>query len=213
MIRRNPFVAAAAALAFSSVGIVSVSAAPVITGNVSCILKGNATLKPGLPLTSPGPATKVIKTKVKFRGTLEGCTGAQAGTKGDAQIQGGTLSAKGTIITNPGDESPSCAGLANQTGQVVIKASPKFTNSDSGKPKSIAKSTTSLTLGTVTVGATVEFDLAGTVSKGAFLGQPIQAHAVLDLDAGQLAGACQQPGGLATLSFTGVKGDSTIAVN
>jgi hypothetical protein len=65
----------------------------------------------------------------------------------------------------------------------------------------------------VTIGATVEFDLSGTVSKGAFLGAPVQAHAVLDLTAGELVTACNQPGGLTTLHFTGVQGDSTIDIN
>src|SRR5215813_3662440 len=89
-----------------------IAAAKPITGNVSCTLSGTATLKPGLPLMSPGNATKKLKTKITFTGTLSNCTGTQVNTKKGLQIDGGTWTAKGTTITDVGQPLPSCAGLA-----------------------------------------------------------------------------------------------------
>lgn len=186
-------------------------AATPITGDVSCTLKGAATLKPGLPLNSPGNAAKTFKTKVTFTGTLSDCTGTQTGTKKGAQIQAGTVQAKATIVTAVGQALPSCLGLATPaTTPTTLKTTVKFTNSDSGKPKAIAKSTGVLTLGTPTVGLTIDFETSGTVSKGAFAGQTLRAFALLDLGIGDFIAACDSPAGMTTLSFTGVQGDSML---
>lgn len=210
MIQKIALVATAVALACATSGVTPAGAATPVTGDVHCTVKGTATLKPGLPLTSPGPATKAVKTKISFKGTLEGCTGTQVGTKNGVQIQGGVITAKGTAIVNPGEDKPSCVGLSMPPATpTTLKAAVKFTNSDSGKAKSVTKSSGVLTLGAADTGPPISFDTNGTVAKGAFLGQAVDVHAVLDLDAGQLATACSAPGGLTTLTFTGAHGPST----
>jgi hypothetical protein len=200
-----------AALACSTIGVAG--AADPITGDVNCIVKGTATLKKGLPLLSPGPVSKPVKTKIGFKGTLEGCTGTQVGTKNGLQIEAGTISAKGTAIVNPPDDGPSCLGLADPPATPTqLKASIKFTNDDSGKPKTIAKSSGVLLLGAANTGPPTSFETAGQVTKGAFLSETVTVTAVLDLDQGQLAAACTAPGGLTTLQFTGVHGDSVLDI-
>ena len=85
---------AAATLVLLAVVIAPAVARP-ITGSVRCTLMGAAAFSPGLPLNSPGPATKKLRTKITFTGTLSHCTGAQTNTKQGLQIDGGTVSAKG----------------------------------------------------------------------------------------------------------------------
>ncbi len=180
------------------------------TGDVSCTLSGSAKLKPGLPLNSPGSATKPFKTKITFTGTLSNCNGTQSGTKKGLQIEGGSVTAKGTVVTAAGQPLPSCLGLATPpTTPTALKSTVKFTNSTTGKPKVIAKSQAVMTLGTPTLGPPISFETSGPVSKGAFVGQNVTAFAVLDLDAAGFAAACSASGGLTTLSFTGVQGKST----
>jgi hypothetical protein len=202
---------AAAAFVCSTIGVAG--AGDPITGTVNCIVKGTATLKKGLPLTSAGPVTKPVKTKIGFKGTLEGCSGAQVGTKDGLQIQGGTISAKGTAIVNPPDDGPSCVGLSMPPATPTqLKMSVKFTNSSSGKPKSIAKSSGILTLGAADTGPPISFETTGAVTKDAFLSQVATVTALLDLDAGQLAVACAAEGGLTTLNFTGINGNSILDI-
>jgi hypothetical protein len=200
------------ALALSAATITPAIAATPVTGTVSCTLSGSATLKPGLPMDSPGAVTKKpFKTKVSFSGTLSNCTGTQSGTKNGLQIQGGSVQSKGTAVTAVGAPLPSCLGLATPPATpTTLKTTVKFTNSSSGKPKAIAKSTGVATLGTPTVGATVSFATSGPVSKGAFAGQNVSAIAILDLDVQGLLAACNAPGGLTKLSFTGVQGASML---
>src|SRR5262245_50520669 len=116
------------AVALSAAMSAPATAKPV-TGNVSCTLSGSAALKPGLPFDSPGNATKKFKTKVTFTGTLSNCTGTQTGTKGGLQIAGGSVTAKGTVITAAGQPLPSCSALATaSTTPITVKAKVKFTN-------------------------------------------------------------------------------------
>ena len=177
-------------------------------------MSGTATLKPGLPLVSPGTATKKFKTKIKFVGTLTNCTGTQAGTKNGLQIMGGSVKATGTSTVLPGDALPSCLGLATPAvTPITLKSATKFTNTTAGKTKTIAKSAAVLTLGTASLGPPSSFPASGAVLKGAFLGQNAVATSVLDLDAAGLAAACSATGGLTTLSFTGVQGTSTLVIS
>ena len=113
MLRRIALLSSGA-LALSTVIIApGIATAKPVTGNVSCTLTGKATISPGLPLTSPGNATKNVKTTTTFTGTLSNCTGTQANTKGGAQIDGGTLTATAKTKTAKGQPLGSCAGLAN----------------------------------------------------------------------------------------------------
>lgn len=201
---------ASGAFALSVIIMPPAFAATPVTGNVSCTLTGSAKLKPGLPLDSPGPVTKKpFKTKIKFTGTLSNCTGTQSGTKKGLQIEGGSVKAQGTVITAVGQPLPSCLGLASPpTTPTTLKSTVKFTNSSTGKPKTIATSQSVMTLGTPSLGPPVSFDTSGPVSKGAFLGQNVTAFAVLDLSVAEFVATCGSPGGLTTLSFTGGQGNS-----
>ena len=188
-------------------GATAEATAVPITGNVSCALSGTATLKPGLPFSSPGTATKPFKTSIKFTGTLTGCTGSQTGTKLGAQIDAGTVIAKATTITNTGDPLPSCVGLATPPATpTVLKTTIKFTSAG----KTVAKIGMMGTLGTPNLGPPISFAVSGPSLKGAFLGQNVNTNAVLDLDTAGFIAACSAPGGLTTLAFTGAQGPSTL---
>jgi hypothetical protein len=203
-----------AALALASLGAAPARAATLPpSGTLTCALSGSATLKPGLPLTSPGVATKTFKTKIKFTGTLSGCDNSGQ-VDGKLPIDGGTVKAKGTAIVNPGEDLPSCLGLSDPpTVPTAIKTSVTFTAIGPTKPIKVAKGKALLTLGTPTVGPTISFTVSGTISKGGFLGETAEVSAVLDIGQVGLALACNAEGGLATLSFTGVKGPSTISIH
>lgn len=181
------------------------AAAKPITGSVNCELIGSATISPGLPLNSPGNATKKFTTKVTFNGTLSNCTGTQTNTKKGAQIDGGTVTATAKTVTAVGQPLPSCAGLATPTTPTVLKTTVKFTHGGAKLTSSTAK----LTVATA-VGSTVNFSASGLVSGGAFKGQNLTASAVLDDTALDFVTVCNAPGGLTTLSFTGVQGESTL---
>lgn len=217
MIRRIALLAsvAALALAFSGLAPASAVAPPPPSGTLSCTLSGTATLKPGLPLSSPGLATKVVKTKISFTGTLSACNNAgQIG--GKAPITGGSVKAKGTAVTAIGDPLPSCLGLATPpVTPTVLKVSTKFTGDPvppKTKPVTVSSSSGPQTLGTATVGPVISFPTSGVIAKGGFLGETATTTATLDLDLGGLVAACSAPGGLTTLAFTGVKGPSTVAI-
>lgn len=183
------------------------------TGTLTCTLSGSATLKPGLPLNSPGTATKAVKTKIAFTGTLSGCNNAgQVG--GKLPIDGGTVKAKGTSVVNAGEALPSCIGLSTPpTTPTAIKTSITFTAIGPTKPTKVSKATAALTLGTPSVGMPISFTVSGPISKGGFLGETADTTAVLDLDQIGLIVACTATGGLTTLSFTGVHGPSTLAIH
>lgn len=203
-----------ALVASGTVALVAILIAPAaakpITGNVTCTLKGSATVKPGFPFTSTDPLTKTLKTKVTFNGTLSNCTGAQVNTKKGLQIDGGSVSAKGVITTPAGQVAPNCIDISTKppVNPLVLKTKVKFTNAG----KTIATSVVQGTVGQAQAnGSAVIFPTSGTVSGGnAFKGQSLEADAVLDLDIVGLAAACQATGGLTTLNFTGVQGESML---
>jgi hypothetical protein len=189
------------------------AATPPPTGTLTCTLTGSATLKPGLPLASPGTATKTVKTKIAFTGTLSGCDNSGV-SGGKLPIDGGTVKAKGTSVVLAGEALPSCAGLSTPPSTpTAIKTTVTYTATGPTKPIKVSKSTAILTLGTPTVGSTVSFTVNGTASKGAFLSEAVDVSAILDLDQLGLITACTAPGGLTTLSFTGVKGPSSISIH
>lgn len=205
---RTMALVASGVLALSAVLIGPASAK--VTGDVTCTLTGSATIKPGLPLNSPGNATKKLKTTTTFIGTLSNCTGAQLGTKKGAQIDGGTVKATGKTTTAVGQALPSCTALTAPTAPTVLKASVKFT----GGGKTLATSTAKLTVGAATIdgSANVSFPASGPVSGGSgFKGQTLTATAILDSSALELATTCA--GGTSTaFSFTGIRGESTLDV-
>ncbi len=163
-----------------------IAAAKPVTGNVSCTLTGTATISPGLPLSSPGAATKKVKTTTTFTGTLSNCTGTQQNTKKGAQIDGGTIVAKAKTTTAIGDPLGSCAGLASPTAPTVLKAKVTFT---SGGVK-LTNSKADLTVGAAAIGATVQFPASGPVKGGAFKGQTLTAIAILDKGPADLVTTC-----------------------
>jgi hypothetical protein len=199
---------AAGALALSTV---LVGPAPAkVTGDVTCTLTGSATISPGLPVTSPGVATKKVKTKTTFTGTLSNCTGTQVGTKKGAQIEGGTVKAKAKTTTAVGDDLPSCAGLTAPTAPTVLKATVKF----KGGGKTLATSTVNLTIGAATVDGAlnVSFPASGAVKGGSgFKGQTLTATAILDQPVTGFDTVCAG-GKTTTFEFTGLRGDSTLVV-
>ena len=197
------------ALALSTVIMApGIAAAKPVTGNVSCTLTGKATISPGLPLVSPGNATKNVTTKITFSGTLSNCTGTQANTKAGAQIDGGTLVATGKTKTAKGQPLGSCAGLQTPTTPTVLKAKITFNHAGAKLTNSVA----TLTVGGAVVGATVSFPASGPVSGGAaFKGQTVTVNAVLDKDAAGLAALCTG-GASTTFNFTGVMGQSTLVI-
>ncbi len=207
MLRRIALVTSGALALSVVIMYAGTAAAKPVTGNVSCTLTGSATVSPGLPLNSPGNATKKLKTTVTFTGTLSNCTGAQANTKGGAQIDGGSVSAVGKTITAVGQPLPSCLGLANPTTPTVLKSTITFT---SGGAK-LTNSKVNLTIGAANLGPPISFDASGPVSGGAaFKGQNLSAIAVLDDDAAGFATKCTSSGGLSTLNFTGLQGRSSL---
>ncbi len=176
-----------------------------VSGNVTCVLKGSAVITPGLPLASPGNATKTLKTTTTFSGTLSNCSGTQTGTKG-ASIDGGTLVAVAKTKTAKGSPLPSCLGLAMPTAPTVLKATVKFTSA--GKP--IATSKLNLTVGAAVVAQQASFPATGTVSGGnGFKGQSLTANAVLDGPASALANFCT---GAASTTFTFTDGSSMLEI-
>jgi hypothetical protein len=208
MLRRIALVGSGA-LALSTVIIVpGIAAAKPVTGNVSCTLTGKATISPGLPLTSPGNATKNVKTTTTFTGTLSNCTGTQANTKGGAQIDGGSITAVAKTKTAKGQPLGSCAGLADPTAPTVLKATITFTNAGA----KLTNSKANLTVGAAVVGTTVSFPATGPVSGGgAFKGQTVTATAILDKSTADLAAVCQG-GASTTFNFSGVIGKSTLVI-
>jgi len=206
MIQR--IVLGAGAFALSAVFMVPTTATAAVTGDVTCTLKGSASIAPGLPLNSPGAATKKYKTTVTFNGVLSDCSGSQSGTKKGLQIEGGTVAAKAKTVTAIGSPLPSCAGLTAQTDVTILKATVKFTNAG----KTIATSKVNLTLGDAAISPTltVSFPASGQVSGGnAFKGQTLTATAILDKGAADLATLCTG-GASTTFNFTGVTGQSTL---
>ena len=188
MLRRMVLVGSGA-LALSAVLIGPATAK--VTGDVACMLTGSAAISPGLPLNSPGTATKKFKTTVKFTGTLSNCTGTQTGTKKGAQIEGGTVVATAKTTTPVGQALPSCAGLTAPTTPTVLKATVKFTNAG----KSLTSSKAYLTIGPAMVGTTVSFPAAGPVSGGAaFKGQTLIVTAIVDKTAADFAHPVQCAG-------------------
>jgi hypothetical protein len=208
MLRRIALVGSGA-LALSIVIITpGIATAKPVTGNVSCTLTGAATIKPGLPLTSPGNATKNVKTTTTFTGTLSNCTGAQANTKGGAQIDGGTITAVAKTKTAKGQPLGSCAGLQTPTTPTMLKAKITFTNGGVKLTNSVA----TLSVGGAVIGATVSFPASGPVFGGkAFKGQTVTANAILDGSAADLAALCTG-GASTTFNFTGVSGASTLVI-
>jgi hypothetical protein len=201
--------AGAGALALAAAVLVPVTASAVVTGNVTCTLKGSASIAPGLPLESPGAVTKKkLKTTVTFNGTLTDCTGVQTGTKKGAQIEAGTISGKAKTITEVGAALPSCVGLTAQTTPTVLKTTVKFTNAG----KTSATSKVNLTIGDAQIDSTlkVAFPSSGPVSGGnAFKAQNLTATAILDKTAADLATLCTG-GASTTFNFSGVQGGSTL---
>lgn len=198
------------ALALSTIITIApgIATAKPVTGNVSCTLTGTATISPGLPLTSPGNATKNVTTTTTFTGTLSNCTGTQVNTKKGAQIEGGTVVAKAKSKTAKGQPLGSCAGLASPGAPTVLVAKVTFTNGGAKLTNSVAK----LTVGAAVVGATVSFPATGPVSGGAaFKGQTLTATAILDGSAADLGALCTG-GKSTTFHFTGVSGTSTLVI-
>ena len=191
----------AAALALGAAPANTATVPP--SGTLTCTLSGSATLKPGLPLNSPGTATKAVKTKIAFTGVLSNCNNAgQIG--GKLPIDGGTVKAKGTSVVNAGEALPSCIGLSTPpTTPTAIKTSITFTAIGPTKPSKVAKAKADLTLGTPSVGTPISFTVSGPIAKGGFVGETADTTAVLDLSQIGLVVACTAPGGLTTLSFTG----------
>ena len=184
------------------------AAAKPVTGDVSCTLTGVATISPGLPLASPGAATKKVKTTTTYTGTLTNCVGMQQNTKKGAQIDGGTIVAKAKTTTAVGDPLGSCAGLADPTAPTVLKAKLTFT---SGGVK-LTNSKADLTVGAAGIGGKVTFPASGPVTGGAaFKGQTVTATAILDKGLADLAAVCQG-GASTTFTFSGVQGESTLVI-
>jgi hypothetical protein len=207
---RRIALAAVGALVFSAAITPATVEATPVTGSVSCRLTGQAVIKPGLPLNSPGAATKKVKTTTTFTGTLTNCTGAQLGTKKGAQIDGGTVTAKAKTTTAVGEPLPSCTALtATSSTPTVLKASVKFTNAG----KTLTKSKALLTVGAAVVNpdASVTFPASGPVTGGAFKGQTLTADAILDDTVLNLGALCTG-GSSITFSFTNILGESTLDV-
>lgn len=208
MVRTIAFVASGA-FALSAVVMAPATArAKTVTGSVNCTLIGKAVITPGLPLASPGSATKTVKTTTTFTGTLSACSGPQMGTKGGLQIDGGTVSAVAKTKVAKGQDLPSCLGLAMPTTPTVLKA--KITFTSGGMPIAVSKA--NLTVDPATVGATVSFQVKGPVTGGnGFKGQNVTATAVLDKATADLANVCL--GGASTeFDFTGKQGASSLQV-
>lgn len=211
MLRRIVLVGSGA-LALSAVIMApGIAAAKPITGNVSCTLKGSAVITPGLPLTATDPptlATKTLKSSTVFTGTLENCTGAQVNTKGGAQIDHGTVVAKGKTKYEKGTAVPNCIDLQNPTVRTVLKATVTFMDATGNK---IAKSVANLTVGNATIAAQVSFPATGPVTGGnAFKGETATSQANLDGGAANVAAACVG-GASTTFSFT--DGTSTTEIH
>jgi len=205
MLRRIVLVGAGA-LALSIVIITPATVKAAVTGNVSCTLSGSIAVTPGLPLASPGPATKTVKTTYTFTGTLSNCTGTQSGTKKGAQIDGGTVFGVAKSKTAKGADLPSCLGLASPTTPIPLKTKVTFTHGGAKLTNSVA----TLSLGAVDLGPPVTVPIAGPVSGGAaFKGQNLTATAVLDGSATDLQPLCMG-GASTTFTFSGVKGVSTL---
>ncbi len=207
MVRTIAFVASGAFAVSAVVMTPATARAKAVTGNVNCTLVGKAVITPGLPLASPGSATKTVKTTVTFTGTLSACTGTQMGTKGGLPIDGGTLSAVAKTKVAKGMDLPSCVGLSMPTTPTVLKAKVTFTSG--GMPIAVSKA--NLTVGNAVIGTTVSFPAMGPVTGGnGFKGQTVNATAVLDKLTADLANVCA--GGASTEFDFATPGASSLQV-
>lgn len=126
MKRRMLLALSAGALAIGTtvtVGAVSITAASASGGSQSCTLKGTATFKPPLGLTTQS-------TKVTFKGTLSNCTGGSYG------ITGGTVKNSGT---GPATCNPNSSNSLTTTGKITWKGG-KGTNTDTSTSTGVANS-------------------------------------------------------------------------
>jgi len=181
--------------------------AAAVAGTVSCALSGALMISPGLPFNSPGNATKKVTSTTKFTGILTNCAGTQTGTKKGAQIDGGSMSGTAKSVVADGQPKPSCIGLATPTTPTVLKATVKFTSGG----KALTKTTALLIVRPWMIGPAVAFDAHATVSGGAFKGQKLTTDVILDATQADLATLCTG-GKTSTFDFTGVQGESTLAV-
>lgn len=100
-------------------------------------------------------------------------------------------------LVSCGDFYPTCGAIATTgftlSGSSTIQpvAQIKWTNSDSGKPKPVAKSTVgSFAFSDAQTSPKLMVTLSGLVTKGAFLGQSVTMIPVLDQDIAGLLGTC-----------------------
>ncbi len=191
MFKKIALVGAAAALAFTTIGVGAASAGtPPIngTGKVgTCPTTGQIKIKPplvGFPVTdTTPPGTVAVKTKPPT-----GFVGPCPGATGDGL---NVLSAK----SKGGESTPhsSCSGLAG-TATNVLTLTVKWKTA-TGTPK-LNPSTLTITseTGGITGDGHGSFDVSGTVTAGSFNGDAVSGHVETDQTITDIVAACNAKG-------------------
>lgn len=205
MIRRAVLVSSAALLALTSVGVQAAGATvpPVPSGSISCTLSGSAAIKP--PLTNHAPPKA---PKFKLAGVLSACD--------NSGVSGGKLPITDGTFKASASGAVSCANpfsFLSTTGKAVIKW--QGTNPQTGKLQTVATTQIFFAISALTIGTPVSIALSDTtpIAKGAFADDDATINLVLDQVLGDLLGCAAGSEPLSSLDFTGVNGDSTIALS